>query len=103
MKKLPPYGRSVIPDGHIYVFAGYHHQAEPYLKHKAPNTIGFFPWEDSESYFWPVEDREIILCHWLLPDDDWIQDLLVTLYFSGCKIIATYCFPQCSTRLYKRS
>lgn len=87
---LPPYGRTVHPQAtsQVYIFAGWHHQVQPYLGYHAHNTIGLFLFDDPYSYTWPVADRDCLVFCWFKPDDVYMERLAYCLFQHGAARVA---------------
>lgn len=84
MRKLPPYGRSIDnSQDTIFIWAGFKRIVYQYVKAWGKNTLAFFPWVDSQSFYWPVSNRNVVIVHFMADGDEWIDRLALSLHLAG--------------------
>lgn len=101
--RLPPYGKSVDSSNDpVWVVAGYFSQAIDHLKHRYPNQMGIFLWDDPQNYSWPVKGRDVVILCWLYFNDEYIERLIYALFLAGAAHIALVT-PSGKTVNHRRS
>lgn len=95
--KLPPYARplhdlissGVRPSNDVYVLIGQHAwQKGKNLSVSYPNRIITLPpWNSPFSYYWPVNDCDILVCDTGYANSDYLLELAQCLYEHDATIV----------------
>ena len=96
-KKLPPYGKPLRDflksggklDNDVYLFIGNDawEKGKSFSITQLRRTLVLPPYDCPTNYLWPVRDCDILIFDSSLCDDDYIEDLMLTLFACEANIV----------------